>query len=184
MLLSFFILFFISLFFDALYILIPISALFSFYSFISGKKYLLKPAGGWKFWIVPLIFIFLSPFFLSQNFSYSKEGLLKSVSIFFHLYIFNFAFNLINDSFSPYGLYALLEKKNMKKAASSAFLALAYFSRFKREIETLNSYCALYSGSKFYFIKKPSLFFYALARNAFSAALDLSRLLYLRKINI
>ncbi len=181
---AFFAAFSVSLFLNSPVLLFAAALFLCAGSVLSKKIFLMKFAGGWRFWLLPSLFLILAPFFFADDFSWSEKGFLNSVSIFLHLYIFNIFFNFLNSALSPYELYSFLEKKGMRKSAAAAFLALSCLSRFKRETAFLNFYCSLYSGSRYYFLKNPSVFFYALSRNAFRAALDLSRLLYLRKIEL
>lgn len=181
---AFFSAFLLSLFLRSPSLLFVIVLFLCIVSVLTKRNYLMKFSGGWRFWILPSLFLILAPLFFTDGFFWSKKGVLNSVSIFLHLYIFNMFLNFLNSILSPYKIYHFLEKKKMKRSATAAFLALSCLSRFKREIVFLNFYCSIYTGSRYYFLKNPVIFFYALARNAFKAAVDLSRLLYLRRIEL
>lgn len=162
------------------FLVIAIAALFQ----LNGMSKNLKLSGNWRFWALPIIFLALTPFFYSDFPSYSMEGLKKSIGIFLHFYVFNCAINLFNSLFSAADLYLFLRRKGWKKSALSAFIALCAFSRIKSDIFDLHSYSRLYLQSRYYFLKNPSLFFYAMIRNSITASHEMARLLYLRKIKI
>lgn len=176
--------FFISLFVSSLASLAVLLVAGAALMILSSKAFILKPAGGWRFWIIPSIFLALAPLFYGEMLSYSIEGAYMSAAVFIHLYFFNCAINLLNYSLRPSELYFFLLKMGWKRAAMIAFLALCVLERLKRELSELHSYAKLFSNSRFYFLKAPGIFFYAMLRNAVAAALNISRLLYMRDVEI
>ncbi len=176
--------FILSLFTSSILILSFLLAITAILFYFAGMSKNLMLSGNWRFWLLPIIFLALAPFFYSDFPSYSIEGVKKSISIFFHLYFFNCAINLLTSLFGAADLYSFLRGRGWEKSAISAFIALCSFSRIKSDIFDLHSYSRLYLQSKYYFLKNPILFFYAMIRNSASASHEMARLLYLRKIKI
>lgn len=176
--------FFVSLFISNTAYLAVLLVAASALMILSSRLFILKPAGGWRFWLIPAVFLGLAPLFYGEKISYSMEGAYRSAGVFIHLYFFNCAINLLNHSLRPSEIYFLLFKMGWKRPAMIAFLSFCVLERLKRELFELHSYARLFSNSRFYFLKNSGIFFYAMLRNAVTAALDISRLLYMRDVEI
>jgi len=177
------IVFLLSLFFSSLEILLPIFLFSVFLIYIHSKKSL-RFSGGFRFWIFPIIFVSLLPFFTGDKFlSYSLAEFKKAAPILLHLYLFNCVLNYINDSLSINDIYGFFKKRNMRYVGLVISLTLSIFKKIRYDIQETLIYYAKFKGNRNKIHKFANLI-YLIIRNSLKTGENILCLLYLRDIKI